>query len=72
MCKYEVFMFDDDDVFERRIDDPSLIDISVDSSVFLCVRCFLKGDRSFMYSANNQLNTINAMYQFCGPEQSIC
>lgn len=54
-------MLDDDDVFERRIDYPSLMDIGVDSSVFFCIRCSLHGDRYFMYcakesTAHNQCN----------------
>lgn len=41
VCKKGVFMLDDDvDVLESRIDDPHLMDVSVDSSVFVCVRCF--------------------------------
>lgn len=31
---------DDDDVLESRIVDPHLMDVSVDSSVFVCVSCF--------------------------------
>lgn len=44
VCKKGVFMpdddDDDDDVLESRIVDPHLMDVSVDSSVFVCVRCF--------------------------------
>ncbi len=58
----------DVDVCEKSIYYPSLMDISVNSSVFVVdssvfvVRCFLHGDKSFMYcakesTAHNQCNS---------------
>ncbi len=86
LCVKKVFMLDVDDVCEKSIYYPSLMDISVNSSVFVVnssvfvvnSSVFVVSDVSYTETnllctvQKNRLHTINAMHQFCGPEQSIC
>ncbi len=79
LCKNWVFMLDVDDACEKSMYYPSLMDISVNSSVFVVdSSVFVVSDVSYTETnllctvQKNRLHTINAMHQFCGPEQSIC
>ncbi len=72
LCVKKVFMLDVDDVCEKSIYYPSLMDISVNSSVFVVSDVSYTETNLLCTVQKNRLHTINAMHQFCGPEQSIC